>query len=300
MNTQPDIANQLTGLKKKALRSGIGIGIAFACLLYVQGDGQNIRIISAVLGFTIGFPIGYFGYLKRAKQKAHISIWAKEHGWTMLNRLTPEMLLKKLGQSDDSPSRWYNLSRSRRCWLTQCCEKDIDGRVAIIGKLWHKKGNDSEETAFIAIPVDGSINHLLVHPHHILDKFNMFLKLKVAEFESSDFNKLFTVRSEMQGHAFEAMTPSAMEALMEAKTLHMEIRGNLLIADMPRWTRLGAKQGQKEILNEVIRTHGRDFADELLLLSIVEAFLGATSHEICRPVHGFAPEDSPVQFHNQK
>ena len=57
--------------------------------------------------------------------------------------------------------------------------------------------------------------------------------------------------------------------------------------------------GQKEILNQVIRTHGRDFADELLLLSITEAFLGTTNYEICRPAHGFAPEDSPVQFRNQ-
>ena len=299
MSNQADISLQLNGIKKKALGSGLSLGVIFAIFLFIQVEQQSSGLISAIVGFGIGFLIGYFGYLRRAKQRAHISIWAKEHGWTMLNNISPEMLLKKLGQHDDSPSRWYNLSRSRRCWLTQCCEKEIDGRIAVIGKLWHKNGNDSEETAFIAIPVDGSIDHLLIHPHHILDKFNMFLKLKVAEFESRDFNKLFTVRSEMQGHAFEALTPSAMEALMEARTLHMEIRGNLLIADMPRWTRLGAKQGKKEILNEVIRTHGRDFADELLLLSIAEAFLGATSHEICRPVHGFAPEDSPVRFHTK-
>ncbi len=297
MNTSNGNIPDTKKLRKPAILSGLSLGCIAAIFVFFQGEGMTAGLIFAVPGFVVGFLVGYFGYIKRVKQKAHIGVWATEHGWTMLNRLTPEALLKKLGQSDDSPSRWYNLSRSRRCWLTQCCEKEIDGRIAIIGKLWHRKGNESEETAFIAIPVDGSIDHLLVHPHHILDKFNMFLKLKVAEFESRDFNKLFTVRSEQQGHAFEAMTPSAMEALMEAKTLHMEIRGNLLIADMPRWTKLGAKKGQKEILNEVIQTHGRDFADELLLISIAEAFLGATSHEICRPVHGFAPEDSPVKFH---
>ena len=70
MSNQADISLQLNGIKKKALGSGLSLGVIFAIFLFIQVEQQSSGLISAIVGFGIGFLIGYFGYLRRAKQRA--------------------------------------------------------------------------------------------------------------------------------------------------------------------------------------------------------------------------------------
>ncbi len=183
-----------------------------------------IIAILALIGVVI-----YYSWLAAKKRREAFQAWSKSHGWTYIPQRDREAyhrygFLNKLNQG----SNRYAMDRLIGEWQGRRAE----------GFTFHfetystdSKGNRQTHHHYfgvVLIQIGREFSELRIHPEGFFAKVGQFFGYDDIDFESIEFSKKFSVRSDDKKLAYDFCNTGMMEYLLQHPKTALELEGATL------------------------------------------------------------------------
>ncbi|RNC82145.1 MAG: hypothetical protein ED559_10295 [Phycisphaera sp.] len=192
-----------------------------------------IPIIVAVIGFAI--IAGFYAHKAEQERIAALTKLAVDRGWSFSKPAD--------ASHDNTYSQFaaFNQGHTRRAYNTITGTHEINGHPHPVKmgdysyKITTSNGKTTTTTTYrfsyliIHLPYPG-VPSLAIRREHIIDKIGAAIGFDDIDFESAEFSKKFMVKSSDKRFAYDVITPTMMEFLMESPKRSIDLdRGAICI-----------------------------------------------------------------------
>jgi hypothetical protein len=188
-----------------------------------------VVIIIAVIGAIIGFSI--WSKRKADKRRMDIAVWARSKGLNFRFGNDSEIdnrfrLFKCLQQGDGRYG--YNISEGP-IGNRKVCAFDYHYETHSTNSKGQRQTSHHYFSA-VVVETDLPLKPLFIRSENFLDKIGEFVGINDIEFESTEFNKQFYVKSPDRRWAYDILNQSTMELLLNSCRFNLEFNGTAVIA----------------------------------------------------------------------
>lgn len=188
-----------------------------------------IVIIVVVIGAIIGLSI--WKKRKADKRRLELAAWAQSKGLNF-----------RPGNDSgiDNRFRFFNcLQQGERRYGYNISEGPIGNRKVCAFdyhyETHHRDSKGRQQTSHfyfsaVVVETDLPLKPLFIRTENFLDKIGQFVGIDDINFESTEFNKQFYVKSPNKKWAYDVVNQATMELLMNSCRFSLEFNGNAVIA----------------------------------------------------------------------
>lgn len=188
-----------------------------------------MEVLLIVAGVALIAVIAYYSWLAAKKRREAFQTWSAAHGWNYISqrdRGTYERFrfLDKLNQGsnryafDRLSGEWEGRNAEAFTFHFETHSSDSKG---------HRRTHH-HYIGIVAISIEREFPELRIHPEGLFSKIGQFFGYDDIDFESVEFSKKFSVRSENKKLAFDFCNTGMMEYLLQHSKTALELEGNTL------------------------------------------------------------------------
>ncbi|MED5329946.1 MAG: hypothetical protein VX916_01500 [Planctomycetota bacterium] len=187
-----------------------------------------LEIVLIILGVGLLGGLAWFAWKMEQKKREAFAAWAQSHGWTY-----------DWNQNRDIAQRYAFLDRLQsgaNRYAVHCLAGEWRGHPAEAftfhfetyshGK--HGRTTHHHYFAVVLFHLEQSFPELCIHPEGLFAKFGQMLGFDDIDFESVEFSKAFSVRSEDKKLAYDFCHTGMMEHLLQHPKTALELEGSVL------------------------------------------------------------------------
>lgn len=189
-------------------------------------NGYLIALIAILLPI-----VGWTVWQAEKKRRQGFSDWAAQHGW-LYDHCRNATLKHRYAFLDR-----LKIGHSRRA--SHHLKGHWGGRAATAFCFAYTTGSGkNQQTHYLGVVLMKLERHfpeLRIYPENILLRFGQMMGYDDIDFESVDFSKTFTVRSEDKKFAYDFCNTGMMELLLHARQTALELEGDTLALFLDRY-----------------------------------------------------------------
>ena len=215
MSNRPDPSQEESPFTRAAAISGVALG---AVLGFIAGSlegvthnlGGRTDVVLAIVGAALGGWIGYSSYKRYLARSNEEKSWCRDHGWIWLGDRAPW----GRGVADFKTGvKKSHIFMQGASW-SDVLVRDEGETPAIFCRRYRRDDNSNtvEEASFVIVHYSGDCPDTTLESRSFSWLPSLGRRKKV-EFESTDFNKHWNVRSEDAKAAYDRIDQSTIEFL---------------------------------------------------------------------------------------